>query len=41
MGKGEKGGGGGAEEGREPVEELLTAPFQLTSCAPDSGASPD
>ena len=46
MGKGEKGGGGGGggegrREGREPVEKLLTPPFQLTSCAPDSGASPD
>ena len=39
MGKGEKGGGKGRI--REPVEKLLTAPFQLTSCAPDSGANPD
>ena len=32
---------GGEEKRGEPVQKLLTAPFQLTSCAPDSGANPD
>lgn len=40
MGKDEKKGGREGEE-KEPVEKLLTPPFQLTSCAPDSGANPD
>ena len=31
---------GEEKEGR-PVDKLLKPPFQLTSCAPDSGANPD